>query len=168
MKTWCGRDVTLQVVAHLGPEQLMVTDGSEQVMDLLRQNIDINLTKWCLLLLLLHVHLHHLRELMFMYECSHEKSIKDKVQVFLLEWTEDGETAKRAQDNEGRQLHKAFDVVFGSDLIYEYANIVRLLTTAKGLLSDDKNAFFVLSYVHRSDYLWVRPWCCSLLSVPAS
>jgi hypothetical protein len=78
-----------------------------------------------------------------------------KVQVFRLSWGVDEEELKKACDSEGRQLYKTCDVVFGSDVIYEYATIVPLLTTGKALLSDDSSAFLVLAYVHRSEYLWV-------------
>jgi hypothetical protein len=89
-----------------------------------------------------------------------------QVQVFSLGWSADEEELKTARDSGGRELYHTVDVVIGSDVIYEYANIVPLLTTAKALLSDDAEAFFVLAYVHRSDYLWVlvQPWLCDLFN----
>jgi hypothetical protein len=147
------------VVAQLGPKELLVTDGSEQVMELLRRNIYENLGRT-------------VRRVGENDEeadgervCSYgEESGNDscdgenngtKVQVFSLSWSVDEEELKKACDSEGRELYKTCDVVFGSDVIYEYTTIAPVLTTGKALLSDDCSAFLVLAYVHRSEYLWV-------------
>jgi hypothetical protein len=149
-----------QVVAQLGPSELVVTDGSEQVMDLLRRNVNENLNRAPQRVESGENGDAHQGEACSMVEQNNggttTAAATTKVQVLSLGWSADEEELKAARDSEGRELCHTFDVVFGSDVIYEYANIVPLLTTARALLSDDARAFFVLAYVHRSDYLWVQ------------
>ncbi len=123
----------MQVVAHLKPEKLVITDGSDVVMGLLNKNIEYNLPK------------------IQQKVANNTEAIK--CEVFKLLWDE--QEIKRRED-----LSQCFDVVFGSDLIYESENIRPLLTAAKALMSG-KDSVFLLSYAHRSDYLLV----CSLAYV---
>lgn len=155
-----GAGLGSAVVAQLGPSELVVTDGSEQVMDLLRRNVNENLNRAPQRVESGENGDAHQGEDCSMVEQNNggtttaAATTTTKVQVLSLGWSADEEELKAARDSEGRELCHTFDVVFGSDVIYEYANIVPLLTTARALLSDDARAFLVLAYVHRSDYLW--------------
>jgi len=136
----------------VGPEELLVTDGSDQVVELLRCNVEENLKRGVL------------RGLASSREEGEEEEQEEQeeregvpVQVLRLEWSRDKQNLKAMRDLNGRALWRRFDVVFGSDLVYDTVNLSLLFTTAKALLSDDdESACFLLSYVHRSDYLWVR------------
>jgi len=108
------------LAAQLYPSELILTDGSDKALVLLRENVRFN-----------------------------RKSInvdKKSLKVSKLEWG-DVDVVDRMGFKE------RFDVVFGSDLIYQQAQIKPMLTTASSLMKRDGQSKFILSFIPRSEFL---------------
>eukprot|EP01102_Stenamoeba_stenopodia_P001515 TRINITY_DN1130_c0_g2_i1.p1 TRINITY_DN1130_c0_g2~~TRINITY_DN1130_c0_g2_i1.p1 ORF type:complete len:263 (-),score=71.75 TRINITY_DN1130_c0_g2_i1:64-852(-) len=108
------------LAAQFFASELILTDGSEKALTLLRENVRFN-----------------------------RKSLnvdKRSLKVTELEWGNNEAISRLG-------FKERFDIVFGSDLIYQQVQIRPMLTTASMLMKRDGRSRFILSFIPRSQFL---------------